>query len=561
MPENASNLYYTTPSIEEDNALRGKEKSERKWSNIAKAVLAFAKPALKITSGITMTNAAMTASKGVGLLAMSGPVMIPAAIGVAAGGLAYFIHKSAMSIEPQFNQMMSDNIYKDIGVDSPYEHTGDDVDPIKSYTKAIAKEASRRGSRLTWHKGKALAKGAADIGRLTVDKFFSDQRDRMYVGYAKDDTSARSLFLAHIMGTLENNNDPVAQRIKQEPLFQRESIRAYMEDAGLMVKDMAKALPEIKDVSNMLEASLGQDARFVLDNLKSYSKGKESYFALELDILVHATQQSQIEGVTREFATRLVNTITQGANNGLSKEEAKQEFVRFQEFEHLLGRYDDNPVLTRLATNGVNFAKKAVVSFNKSDARTTRDEINKALKDSGVIRENIHFRSLKKGTAAYERAVDALTKYYLPKDKDIHLSFQEQVVSSMLSVLEKRIKERANKDFPTAEAIAKLDIKKLDMDKIHSPDFDTFKTHLVELREGFSVQSGDNEEKPLALDSLAKKLRLYGVRSLEAATPDDAAKHVYNRIKTRMYYETHKDEMKKGFSRSGLDSHEFGLSP
>ena len=555
-------LYETivpSPRIEEDFALRGKQKSEHKYTNIAGSAVALMKPALKLTTGLSLTNTASSVILGYELMKVDPTVST--LVGVASGALAFAIYKSAKSVEPKFNNMLSDNIYKDIGNKHQYEYKSGDTDPRKSYTEAIVKECARRNARLMWHKAGKLPRFIKETHTLMVDKFFNKEHERLYLGFAQNDSDGRSLFLAHVMGLLQNSNDPVAQRIKMEPVFDRETIKSYMEDAGRMVKDMAKILPDIKSVSKTLEKSMGSDVRFLVDNLDSYSRGRESYFALELDILEHATQQSQIEGVAREFSTRLVNSMIRGVNGEITKDNIDQEISRFNEFESLFGRYKNDPQLLTLASNGVRTAKKMLTSIGKTNGRQTAKELNETLTKTGIISSNLSFKKMEQGSPEHSRAVDAIMRTYLGKDKDLTLSFQEQMLTSTMHIIEKRVKEKTKINFPSAEALEKVDLGKLDFEKINTSNLSEFQEYLTTLSDSeFSHTKGQYDKSSTTLEKVAIKFREYGIRSLEAASPDDAAKAVFDRIKARLYYETHKPEMKKAYERMGFEDGRDGFS-
>lgn len=555
---NNTNTILTSPGLEEDFSKYRVLEESSKLSEIASSMMAIMNPATKIVSALSLGAAGITAS---GMEAMQIGAAPAAAIGVVTGGIAYLLHKRASAIEPEFEEMMSNNIYKDIGGKHEYEYNKEDIDPSKIYTSALMAEFARRSKRSMWSEASHIPRRLYDHITYPVDLFFKAESEYIYDGFTKSDSGMRSLFLAHVMGELENSESPEALRIKQEKIFDRESVQKYMKDSGKMVKTMSSLLPSIEQLYGLLEKTLGQDARFIVNNLDNYKKGKESYFALELDILVDATRASQVEGVNREFAARLVNTMIKGSKGEITEENIAHEKSRFEEFRHLAGREDSDPRLNILATSGVRMADKILDNISSRGAERAAAQLNATLKSLGLIESPIHFYNMKQGSDSYKAATDLVMKCYMGKDVDLTKSFHTQVVESMMSVIEQRVVDRANSDFPTAKELDNLNLSVLDMEKIHNKDVNVFHRYLATFNhiEAKSYPDSFNADRRNFVP-LLHNIRKYGMKSVDAISPDDASKVVLNRIKARMYYETFKPEMKIGAKSAGLDKSEFGLS-
>lgn len=504
------------PTLQSSLALTQSQRGERDWMRIASGMSAIAKPTFALAALYCGADAAgfVTTSNAVPkMLKLYLDGSLTSAISsLMFGASAYAVHIYSKQFDDKFNKMLSDNIYKEL---KGYEYK--DIPAHKKYAGKVAVEAAKHAGRIFKHKATEPFRKLGVFGaKLTVDRFITEQNNKLSAKwdphFGEDDSYAKALFVSHLLGELENDQGLVAQRLREEPLFQSDEIKAFMQDSGKFVKAMGSNFPEIGDIGKMLMSAMGPDARFVLKDLDEYGKGKESFFALQTDILDKATKRSQIEGLQREYAVRVVHTLMRVSRGEFTPESADKEKERFKAFDDLKGMMEKEDVLFRLAEQSAKMIKMIEKrAAGNQDGGLSTNKVNQLLSSKNIRQTPIDFANLSKGSQEYESAVDAVMRLYGGKGVSAHKSFHDHYVSAALSTIESKVLERANSDFDP--------VKMLDYSK------SKLRAHIEE----------------------------YGLKSTDSLVPNDVASKVMERIKGRIYFEMYKPQITRTMEDAGLD--------
>lgn len=497
--------YQAVPSIVEENTLDNKQLSEKAYSHIASGMLHLAKPAMALFTVYNMASAINMIPKAVDMYEKAGLEGLGKGLPALLTGLtAYGIHRFTKSVDGRFNEILSDNVLKKI---DDYQHTTKDID--KLYTRVAAKQSMRHAKDNYLNSLsstlRAFAFGSSYFVLDHIPFVDPEHASVLKKQYAQDDSPERAFFIAHVLGELGNDKSFFAQRLKEEDIFQRDIIKAFMDNSAHFVRSMADKLPSISEVGKVLSQAIGPDARHILKNIDDYNKGKTSYLKLELDILEHATRQSQVETLHREFATRVVNVMMRAATGSITPESMSEEKEAFRQFGKLKGVLDSKDELIRLAKASEEMIDKIHTVGQSKGSSAVSSKFNQLLRHHDIIKKPIKFKSLEAGSADYHRAVDAVMHLYMGKDKDLHKTFHQQYVESAFKVVEKRVRARA---------YAKLSPEEM------------------------------AKSTPETIQDIASK---FGIKSTDSITPQGATKSVMDRVRARFYYHAYEKEVSRNF--------------
>lgn len=270
--------------------------------------------------------------------------------------------------------------------------------------------------------------------------------------YLTDLFSQENTNALHLIALLGKAKDSLSVKLKENELCSSDTIREIFNNSDDLCEVLSENLPNLREFLKEIENSLGDDAKYFIDNSDNYNKGKYEIFDLSIEAIKKTAKTVQSFNIHKQFAIQLqqicakTSLISGDRTKPITIDELNSSIEDFRRFENIRNFGKDNKPYRDVS----NLAKKIhdiLVDY--------RDKFEKDASQNNSKKPNLKiFNRIKNEISLDIDLNDDFTNNFLQEYfpnvvivEDVESQLKKEIFKEMENVADSLIRKKINKPY------------------------------------------------------------------------------------------------------------------